>query len=135
MCWKRSAKSGRQATTAHRNTSRPPCRGGAWTKTHLGVEADAIEAYASGTQAQHFCAVYGLNKQATFSIKKYTEKVASGLALYWCAQLETHLSTWCESRPSLKRSSLPSTLTQPKQRSLVTVTFPRSPKSALQTWS
>ena len=88
-------------------------QGGAWTKAHLGVEADAIKAYASGGQAQEFCSVYGLTKQATLSIRKYTEKVASGLALLWCAGC---LHSDCVARVGLLSAVVACTLVVPLAR-------------------
>ena len=70
--------------------------GGAWTMQHVGVAADAIKAFAAGQTAQTFCTTYHLAKMQTFSIKKFSERDASCLALFWCAKMQHLFDLWIE---------------------------------------
>ena len=62
--------------------------GGAWTQQHKGVPCDAVKAFASGKGARGWCVRFGLPRDATFSLRKFGDEQANGLALAWCARLE-----------------------------------------------
>ena len=62
--------------------------GGAWSMASKGLAADSVKAAASGSVAKDWCKRYGLPQATTFSYRKYTEKVATALALHWCQRLQ-----------------------------------------------
>ena len=72
--------------------------GGAWSMASKGLAADSLKAAASGSVAKDWRKRYGLPRATTFSYKKYTEKVATALALYWRQRLQ-HFSTSAERCP------------------------------------
>ena len=68
-------------------------RGGAWTKQHRGVAADAVMATAASEDGKTFLATYGEAKSASYSILAY-ENGATLLALEWCARRQHYLNCW-----------------------------------------
>jgi hypothetical protein len=62
--------------------------GGAWSMASKGLAADSVKAAASGSAAKDWRRRYGFPQAASFAYKKYTEKVATALALYWCQRLQ-----------------------------------------------
>ena len=68
-------------------------RGGAWTKQHRGVAADAVLASAVTEDGKAFVACYGEPRSASYSILAY-DNVATVLAVEWCARHQHYLNLW-----------------------------------------
>lgn len=63
-------------------------RGGKWTAANVGVAFDSVRGQASGAEPARFCRLFKLAKTATFSYKLYGDRVAEGLAQFWCERLQ-----------------------------------------------
>ena len=62
--------------------------GGRWTKTNVGVAADACKAHAIGKEVADFCTRSGLPRSLTLTFSKYTETAANSLGQLWCEVME-----------------------------------------------
>ena len=68
-------------------------RGGAWTKQHRGIAADAVLATAAHEEARRFLGALGESKSASFSIIAYQDK-ATLLGQEWCARHQHFYNLW-----------------------------------------
>ena len=68
--------------------------GGAWTKHFKGVAVDRVLAKAVGADSPSWCWLYSLKKQSSWSMKKYTEGVASELGMAWCHRMQYYYDIW-----------------------------------------
>lgn len=75
--------------------------GGAWTLQHKGVACDSVKAFASGKGPRDWCAQYGLPRDATFSLRKFGDTEASGLALTWASRLDYFYSVYLKAKKPL----------------------------------
>ena len=62
--------------------------GGKWTAATQGVPFDSIKTYAQRGEPYEWCRRYSLSVAASFSFKKFGDRAASSLALYWCQRME-----------------------------------------------
>ena len=67
--------------------------GGAWTKQHRGIAADAVLATAAHKDARKFLGALGEPKSASFSIIAYQDK-ATLLGQEWCARRQHFYNLW-----------------------------------------
>ncbi len=68
--------------------------GGAWCKANIGETLERFRAQAVGRHAENFCARYGLQKQATFNIRKYGENTSAALAQGWPHRMDYFYSCY-----------------------------------------
>lgn len=76
-------------------------RGGSWTGSNKGREADCIAAMAVSGAPIEWCKAYGLNQMASFSYNLYGERVASTLAEEWCRRMLYFYGVW-QAQPNPK---------------------------------
>jgi hypothetical protein len=60
----------------------------AWSQGQAGRQYHCIEARASKGEATSWCRKYGFPPKVSFSVKLYTEPVASAFAVEWCRRLQ-----------------------------------------------
>ena len=68
--------------------------GGAWTRSHRGVDADAMQGHAVGNYAKQFCRRRGVAMSARFEISLYSATHASVFARAWAHRMQHFLN--CE---------------------------------------
>ena len=68
-------------------------RGGAWTRQHRGVAADAVLATASSDLGKAFLRAFGEPKSASFSLLAY-DHIATLLGQEWCARRQHFCNIW-----------------------------------------
>ena len=64
------------------------CVGSGWTAKHKGVGSDVSQAYGKNKAATKWAKDVLKNEMASFSLKHYTEPVASALAILWADRAE-----------------------------------------------
>lgn len=69
-------------------------RGGRWTLAHLGVAYDSFRAHAARAEAKDWCALYSLQKSATYSIALYGEEICMGLCKAWIHRMAFFYEMW-----------------------------------------
>ena len=62
--------------------------GGKWTAATQRVPFDSIKTYAQRGEPYEWCKRYSLSVAASFSFKKFGDRAASSLALYWCQRMQ-----------------------------------------------
>ena len=67
---------------------RTSIRGGAWTMANRGVSFDCIIGAATTDALKTWCRRYTLQASVSFAYAKYSEEVASALALGWCQRMQ-----------------------------------------------
>ena len=73
---------------------RQTIRGGAWTAVHRGTSSDCVVGVACTGTGKAWRAHYKVNKMASFSFNKYTERGASILSLEWVRRMQHFLDIW-----------------------------------------
>ena len=71
-------------------------RGGQWTAEHRGCVTDAVAAQASSDLAKKWVAAYQENQMASFSSLRYTQEIATLLAVEWCRRHQYYLNLWVD---------------------------------------
>jgi len=69
-------------------------RGGPWTQAHMGKATDRCAAQAKPGVPVSWCAMYGLNKLASFSFSVYGEVGAFVLSAEWCRRMQYYFDLW-----------------------------------------
>ena len=71
-------------------------RGGAWTKQHKRITADAVAAMAATPEAKQWLHSLEGNRMASFSILKFGEEAAMLMASEWCRRRQHFFNLWTE---------------------------------------